>query len=170
MVGCHLYCRLFSSNGDLQSLEANSISPPPGMTTKLVSGYCPMCFGGLNHPAVENHCPRPSLEVWIWTSVCVLSHFSRVWLCDPMDCSLPGSSVRGTGWHALLQGMLLTHLLCLLHWRAGSFLFFWRAGSLPLVPPGKLLGIWIVLSKCLWKKRRSLAYVLLNLNSSGTYD
>ena len=25
----------------------------------------------------------------------LLSCFSRVWLCDPMDCSLPGSSVHG---------------------------------------------------------------------------
>ena len=27
--------------------------------------------------------------------VCVLSRFSCVWLCDPMDCSPPGFSVRG---------------------------------------------------------------------------
>ena len=27
--------------------------------------------------------------------VCVLSHFNHVWLCDPMDCSPPGSSVHG---------------------------------------------------------------------------
>ena len=59
-----------------------------------------------------------------------------------MDCSPPGSSVRGdspdkttgVGCHALLQGILPTqvsnqHLLCLLHW---------QAGSLPLAPPGKL--------------------------------
>ena len=26
---------------------------------------------------------------------CVLSHFNHVWLCDPMDCSPPGSSVHG---------------------------------------------------------------------------
>ena len=44
-------------------------------------------------------------------SVCVLSH---VWLCDPMDCSLPGSSVHGVfqkeywrGCHFLLQGIFL---------------------------------------------------------------
>ena len=45
-------------------------------------------------------------------------------LCDPMDCSLPASSV-----YAFLQGIFLNqHLLCLLHW---------QVGSLPLVPPGK---------------------------------
>ena len=28
-------------------------------------------------------------------TACVFSHFSHVRLCDPMDCSLPGSSVYG---------------------------------------------------------------------------
>ena len=46
----------------------------------------------------------------------LLAHFSHVWLCDPVDCSLSGSSVHGdppgknTGvdCHALLQGIFLT--------------------------------------------------------------
>ena len=29
------------------------------------------------------------------SAMCVLSHFSRAWLCNPMDCSPPGSSVHG---------------------------------------------------------------------------
>ena len=45
---------------------------------------------------------------------CAPSHFSHVRLCDPMDCSPPGSSVHeilpgkntGVGFHALLQGGL----------------------------------------------------------------
>ena len=54
-------------------------------------------------------------------------------LCNPMDCSLPGSSVhrilqaRIMEWVATsyLQGIFLTqglnpHLLCLLHWQVGS--------------------------------------------------
>ena len=54
-------------------------------------------------------------------------------LCDPMNCSLPGSSVHGIfqarilEWVAspLLQGIFLTQglnlcLLCLLHWQADS--------------------------------------------------
>ena len=62
-------------------------------------------------------------------------------LCNPIDCSPPGSSVHGIlqarilewGCHALLQGIFPTqgsnpHLLHLLHW---------QAGSLPLAPPGK---------------------------------
>ena len=59
-------------------------------------------------------------------------------LCDPMDCSLPGSSV-----HEILQARILEwvvmqgtfpaqgsnpHLLCLLHW---------QASSLTLAQPGK---------------------------------
>ena len=65
-------------------------------------------------------------------------------LCDPMDCSLPGSSVHGdsldkntgAGCHALLQGSSLPRdqnpypgiepgSLSLLHW---------QVGSLPLAP------------------------------------
>ena len=62
-------------------------------------------------------------------------------LCDPMDCSPPGSSVHGVlqaripgvGCQALLQGIFQTqgwnsHLLLLLHW---------QVGSLPLAPPGE---------------------------------
>ena len=64
---------------------------------------------------------------------CVLSHFSRVRLRDPMDCSLPGSSIHGIlparilEWVAVpLQGIFPTqgsnpHLLHLLHWQVGSF-------------------------------------------------
>ena len=72
----------------------------------------------------------------------MLSRFSCVPLCNPMDCSPPGSSVHGifqagrnieVGCHCLLQRIFLTQvsnprLLCLLHW---------QVGSLPLVPTGK---------------------------------
>ena len=82
---------------------------------------------------------------------------SRPTLWDPMDCSLPDSSVHGNspgkntrvGSHALLQGIFLTQgpnprLLCLLHW---------EVGSLPIVPPEKpllcvsplLLFVWTVI-------------------------
>ena len=74
-------------------------------------------------------------SVWItcgfWTCLCAQS-VSYVWLCDPMDCSLPDSSPwnfpgRNTGMscHFLLQGTFLTqglntYLLPLLHWQADS--------------------------------------------------
>ena len=71
-------------------------------------------------------------------------------LCDPMDCSSPGSRVHrilqadtGVGCHFLFQGIFLTQgsnpcLLCLLHW---------QAGSLPLVPPGRLNHFWIAIAQ-----------------------
>ena len=74
-------------------------------------------------------------------------------LCDPMDCSLPGSSVHGgspgkntrVGCHFFLQGIFLTQrsnprLFCLLHWQGGSF---------PLAPPGKhqIWGLLIFLAE-----------------------
>ena len=57
---------------------------------------------------------------------------SRLTLCGPMDCRLPGSSVwnfpgknTGVGYHFFLQGIFSTrgsnlHLLWLLHWRGDS--------------------------------------------------
>ena len=62
---------------------------------------------------------------------CYCCLVSRIWLfCDPMDCTLPGSSPHGNfpgnktgvGSHFLLQEIFLTqgsnpHLL---HWQAGS--------------------------------------------------
>ena len=59
-------------------------------------------------------------------------------LCNPVNCSLPGSSVHGdspgkytgVGCHSLLQGIFLTE-------GSTSHLQHWQVGSLPLVPPGK---------------------------------
>ena len=71
--------------------------------------------------------------------VCAMSLQSCLTLCNPMDCSLPGSSVHGISQARILEwvaipfsgGIFLTrgsNLLCLLHW---------VTGSLPLAPPGK---------------------------------
>ena len=72
---------------------------------------------------------------------CCLVTQSCPTLCDPVDCSPPGSSVHGdspgkstaVSCRALLQGIFPTQglnprLLCLP---------YWQAGSLPLVWPGK---------------------------------
>ena len=71
---------------------------------------------------------------------CAKSLQSCPTLCNPMDCSLLGSSVwripgknTGVDSHALLQAIFPTQgsnlrLLCILRW---------QAGSLPLAPPGK---------------------------------
>ena len=63
---------------------------------------------------------------------------SSLTLCDPMNCSPPGSSVHEILQARILESVVVPSLqgifltqglnLCLLHW--------W-AGSLPLAPPGK---------------------------------
>ena len=91
-------------------------------------------------PCLFNH--RLCSRSFIPTKRKCKSRFSRVRLCDPMDCGLPGSFVHGdspgknteVGCHALLQGIFLTqglnpHLLRLLRWQV-SFS--------SLVPLGKL--------------------------------
>ena len=41
-------------------------------------------------------------RIWHTAHPCVLSHFSRLRLCDPVNCSPPGSSV-----HGILQSRVL---------------------------------------------------------------
>ena len=66
-----------------------------------------------------------------WFRICSVPRLCPT-LCDPMDCSprllcpwdSPGKNTA-VGCHALLQGIFPTqrsnpHLLCLLHWQAGS--------------------------------------------------
>ena len=64
------------------------------------------------------HCPglRGFLSLWLNCAVLCLVTQSCPTLCNPMDCSLPGSSVHqdssgkytGVGCHALLQGIFPT--------------------------------------------------------------
>ena len=75
--------------------------------------------------------------VCVYVCVCAKSLQSCWALCDPMDCTRllcpwdsPGRNT-GVGCHFLLQGIFPTqelnpHLVCLLHWQAGSS---------PLAPP-----------------------------------
>ena len=88
-------------------------------------------------------------------------------LCDSLDCSPPGTSAHGdspgkntrVGRHPLLQGIFLTQgstlqLLRLLHW---------QACSLPLVPPGKPLGITI------WSSSSTPRYILKRIEGICLY-
>ena len=82
---------------------------------------------------------------YTYVSACVLSHFSCVWLCYPMECDPTGSSVHGIlqvrilEWVAMpfLHGIFPTTkvsnlcFLCLLHW---------QVDSLPLGSPGKQIS------------------------------
>ena len=89
--------------------------------------------------------------------VCAKSLQSCPTLCNPIDCSPPGSSVHGIlqtrilEWVAPSPGIFPTQglnscLLCLL---------YWRAGSLPLMPSGKPWSS-ICGSKSFWSNRISL--------------
>ena len=65
----------------------------------------------------------------IFLDVCVLLSQSCLTLCDPVNCSLPGSSVHGNslskntgvGSHSLLQGIFLTQESKLVSCIAGGF-------------------------------------------------
>ena len=112
----------------------------------LHSVYCRMLFGlkyiyreksSLTQLIVEKgrDILIASKELWIYfigvcvhMRVCVLTQLCPA-LCNPKDCSPPGSSVHGIaqarlGCHFFLQGIFLTQglnprnqrLLCLLHW------------------------------------------------------
>ena len=94
-----------------------------------------------SHQKLGERCGTDLLSVSAKNQPCAPSCFSGVQLCDPMDCSPPGSSFRGTFWARILpwvatpssRGTFLTHgsnlrLLCLLHC---------QVGSLPRAPPGK---------------------------------
>ena len=69
-------------------------------------------------------------------------------LCDPIDCSPPGSSVHGdspgrntgVGCHSLLQRIFATQ-------GSNPSLLHWRADSLPLCHPGSLLFKYEVMPK-----------------------
>ena len=50
------------------------------------------CFYGTSSPS----------DFLLWNCACMLSCFSHVWLCGPMECSRPGSSV-----HGILQARIL---------------------------------------------------------------
>ena len=111
-----------------------------------------MLFWGPKWGIAESH--RKCAHHWasfmrkMWNSslssfsvMCMLSHFGSVRLCDPMDCSPPGSSVHGILYTRILEWVAISfsrgssrprdpaHISqCFLHQ---------QAGSLPLAPPGK---------------------------------
>ena len=74
------------------------------------------------------HVSKLRHKQWCSTSrvhVCMLSHFSHVWLCNPMDCSLPASSVYEIFQARILEGIVMpcprgsswprdwTHVFCI---------------------------------------------------------
>ena len=120
----HIFLSHSSVDGSLCCFHVLAIVKSVAMNTGVNVSFQIMVFSGYIY----------TLVMCTVTTVCPT-------LCNPVDCSLPGSSVHGdflgkntgVGCHALLQGIFSIqvsnpHLLHLLHW---------QVGSLPLVPPGK---------------------------------
>ena len=117
------------TNVGIHSSQLASVAAPGIYTTSLLNPPCRNLNRELHSLFEDSHCR--SLHAGVHAKLLQ----SCPTLCNPMDCSLPGSSVHGdspgkntgVGYHAPLQGSNL-RLLGLLHW---------QAGSLPLVPPQK---------------------------------
>ena len=105
--------------------------------SSLVSGP------GLNSPPGAKN---PSVFAWFNNNLSVIrcacskSLQSSPTLCNPMDCSSPGHSVNG-----ILQARVLKWV-AIFSSRGSSWprdwtgcLLYWQAGTLPLVPPRKLV-------------------------------
>ena len=93
-------------------------------------------------------------------------------LCNPRDCSLPGSSCpwdspgknNGVGCHALLQGIF--------HTQGSNLCLFWQAVSLPIAPAGEPpLTVWVseVTQSCP-TLRDSMDYSLPGLSVHGIFQ
>ena len=54
-------------------------------------------------------CCSPAHESTTTVYACMLSHFHRVQLCDPMDCSPPGTSVHGILQERILEWVAMSH-------------------------------------------------------------
>ena len=130
------------SSGTADSLT--SWITPEALLTQL--GFCSVSsllhrvitkLSAMRHrkPKIHSSRPQPFRNC---QSLCAKSLQLSPAPCDPVDCSPPGSSVRGdspgkntgVGCHALLQGIFLTQ-------GSDPHLLHWLAGSSPLVPPGK---------------------------------
>ena len=66
----------------------------------------------------------------------MLSHFSCVWFCDPMDCSPPGSSVHGILWARILEWVAMPSSRGSSQPRDWTWVSY-MTGSLPSEPPEK---------------------------------
>ena len=126
-MGCH---GLLQGIFPIQGLNLCSLCP-----LHWQAGSLPLAPRGKPPLKVDSSCN------YLCAMLCLVT-LSCPTLCDPMDCSPPGSSAHGdspgkntgVGCHFLLQGISSTqglnlHLLCPLHW---------QAGSLPLLPPETL--------------------------------
>ena len=94
------------------------------------------------------------LCVCVCVCVCAMSLQLCLTLCDPMDCSLPGSSVHGiflgkntgVGCHALLQGILPT-----------------QGSNLSLLPPPSVAGFFT--AQAVWEAPKEFQAMLNSITA-----
>ena len=107
--------------------------------------------------AVVESLPSETVYSDRWSHV--LSHFSHARLCDPMDFSLPSSSV-----HGILQARTLEWVAVPFSRGSSqpkdqtrvSYLLHWWVSSLPLAPPMKPRYPHMGWVKCvLWRQRQT---------------
>ena len=140
---------------DLNSIKINLYVCTRDM---LKNVYCSIVYNSKRWGISQNQlyeCACAKFLYYSYTCMCAKSLQLCMTLCDPMDCSPAGSSVHGIlqakstgmGCCALFQAIFLTQglnlrLLCPL---------CWQVGSLPLVPPGKLIHyIYYILQYMYW--------------------
>ena len=70
---------------------------------RVYTGWSEGCGGAVATPTLVPRCPHPNPgNLCICDFVCVLVAQSCSTLCNPMDCSIPGSSV-----HEIVQARIL---------------------------------------------------------------
>ena len=134
------------------------------MTTAAVSFFynLPTCLFHFSVPSPSSRISwkegKTSFEfAFYFSKVKVLVAQSRLTLCDPLDCSPPGSSDHGIlqarilEWVAILQGIFPTRGLnpCLLHWQGGSLPLSHQRCPLLLWPEEKCFRKFFVLPNLL---------------------
>ena len=80
----------------------------------------------------------PVSLTYLTLCVCVWVVLSHVWLCDPMDCSPPSSSVHARIFQAriLEQGAISSSQGSFQPWDQTHIMLHWQADSLPLSHQG----------------------------------
>ena len=90
----------------------------------------------------------------------VVELLSHVWLCDPMDCSLPGSSVHGISQARILEWVAFSYSRRSSRPRdQSSSLSHWQADSLPMSHQGSPFPLFCSTAKCQNTPNLSLAYL-----------
>ena len=113
--------------------NARDLGSIPGWRTKMppASGQLSQCF-------VARACMK-SLCIATRACACVCAQ-SYLTLCDPMDCSLPDSSVHGIFQAGILERVAISSSFQTQGWNPSLlYLLLCLADSFPLAPPGKPL-------------------------------